>query len=217
MPSDNKVAVLMETKEEQQTVEGVTELHGADGWILDSGRQVAVRSLDYEQVRLQINETREPRERVQLKRPLETFQALNRGDYFSAVAKYRLKLADDDPFKNDLGVKAGKVQLAAGSEMTTRLRRIRLVIWARKEPGIGGWPKLALHLGMLCPDIETALCAFSVQRMLLVCPRCKTIFRPDQANQDYCSPKCSENYRKSRNRAKDKERKLRAKAKKGGK
>lgn len=205
--------MLVRTESKLQTVDGVTSLHGDDGWVLDySGRQTplknrsfAVRCLDSKAFMREISKTlkpQKPREWDRLIRTLQARQSLNRRDLFSAVETYGLH-RNQQPTDEELGVRAGEVQVAISSEITRYLRGARLVTWAHKQTGPGGWLKPVLRIGLLCPNLTSALFAFAVLDELRAC-KCGSIFQPSRPDQHYCSIRCRETYRKRTLRAKAK-------------
>ena len=102
--------------------------------------------------------------------------------------------------------RANSLATAFGSSVAVAfsraMRSAKVVLWwnlraERLEPGI------------LCKDLREAAFVTGALDYLMVCPDCDQPFFPDRPDQQYCSIRCRERFRKRRLRAKTKRTKIR--------
>lgn len=205
------IPVLMQTETEQRTVDGVTTRVAADGWVLDYSGQLdslkdksfSVRCIDYKAVKREISEQWTLQQCVRFVRTLTARDAIKSGDWSAVLKAYGLN-ASERMTDVERSAKATKVQLKTTSEISKRLRRARVVMWARQEPGRGGWMKTLMGVGLLCPDLTTAAFVLEALDKLRACPRCGELFQPSRPQQKYCSDRCRDTFNKRQQRQKSK-------------
>jgi hypothetical protein len=152
--------------------------------------------------------TTRPQEWTRIIATLQVRAAINRKDVFGAV-----KAAADAGQK----VAAPEIFYTLAREQNEHLKGARLVLWehfqlSKKRVFDLGATKLvriwSAEMGVLCPDLTTALFVHAALGNLRLCPCCDKPFEPARPDQHYCSIRCRETFRKRR---------LRASAKRGGK
>ncbi len=83
-------------------------------------------------------------------------------------------------------------------EFTKAMKSAKFILWLRLLPE-------RLEPGILCDDLPTALFVRGALRDLRTCACCDTVFQPERPDQQYCSIRCRERFRKRRLRAKSKQ------------
>jgi hypothetical protein len=73
------------------------------------------------------------------------------------------------------------------AEITVGLASTKPCLWLRNNG--------RHELGLLCPDLTTAICAISTMREgIATCLRCKEAFLRHRADKQFCSPRCQNTY-----------------------
>jgi predicted nucleic acid-binding Zn ribbon protein len=89
-----------------------------------------------------------------------------------------------------------KIGILAAEEITKQLKTARLVLWHPWRAG-AHW----LEPAVFCPNMETALFVAGALQYVRICPSCGVPFLPARPDQEYCSIRCRETFRKRRLRA----------------
>jgi hypothetical protein len=84
--------------------------------------------------------------------------------------------------------------IIVAAEFSRQMSATKIVLWlnahtTRLEPGI------------LCPDLKAAFFVRVALGKTIVCPCCDKPFKPERPDQEYCSIRCRERFRKRRQRA----------------
>ena len=95
------------------------------------------------------------------------------------------------------------LQELTANQMTDRLKDSRLVVWDNMRAE----HRDILELGVFCANLKAALFARAALGDLRSCPCCEDPFVPHRPDQDYCSIRCRETFRKRRLRARQRRRK----------
>lgn len=176
------------------------------------------RDQNIKKLALDIKKTVKPRQWARFSSAFQARAAINRGDLFAALNGMGGFFNVKNLSRQERMLAYGGLPEHVAREQNRHLRRAQLVMWGRTDPkyrrvfNIGDGKKLEsncpIDLGILCDSPTIALFAYQALNMLRVCPCCNEPFEPTRDDQDYCSMRCRETFRKRR---------LRAKAKQGGK
>lgn len=188
-----------------------------DGWVLLPGkRSFPVVRVQRRRLAEDIRQNLPPKQWNRIIGIFQTRAAINRDDVF-AVVKAAAKIRGVDrsnlrpqlTSEDKLFARFGGL-MSAVSFQNEHLKGARLVIWGHSdrkrvrkvEGGVMLW---SMDLGVLCEDLTTALFVYEALGDLRACPCCGNPFQPFRPDQDYCSVRCRETFRKRRLRAKAKE------------